>query len=94
MLALTKGKTMDKTTYDRKQSKIAIAKTGIATSKSYRQVALRGLCKHMKVPADSWRGLSAKQIETLESLSSTLIAYGKLTPKQWGLSKRILATHK
>ena len=85
---------MTKTTYDRAQAKVAQAKSGINTSKSYRQVTMRQLCKHMKVPADTWRGLADKQLVLLASLASNLVAYGKLTPKQWGLAKRILNTHK
>ena len=85
---------MTKTTYDRAQSKIVQATTGISTSRAYRQVALRQLCKYMKVPADTWRGLQDSQLEVVSSLASSIVAYGKLTPKQWGLAKRILNTHR
>ena len=85
---------MDKTIYDRAQSKVAQARIAIADSKAYRQVTMRQLCKHMKVPADTWRGLAPKDIALLESLASNLVAYGRLTKPQWGLAKNKLATHK
>ena len=85
---------MTKVTYDRAQSKIEQVKTGIDASKSYRQVALRQLCKHMKVPADTWRGLSIQEQSIVKSLAANLVAYSKLTPKQWGLAKRVLSSHK
>jgi len=85
---------MNKTTYNRAQVKIAQVSTGIDTSKSYRQVALRQLCKYMKTPADAWRGLPEAQLSTMSSLASNIVAYGQLTPKQWGLAKRILNTHR
>ena len=85
---------MTKATYNRAVSKISIATAGINASKAYRQVAMRQLCKYMKSPADSWRGLADKQLELMQSLASSLVAYGRLTPKQWGLAKRILTTHR
>ena len=85
---------MNKAQYTRAQVKITQVNTGISTSKSYRQVALRQLCKYMKTPADAWRGLPGTQLDTMSSLASSIVAYGQLTPKQWGLAKRILSTHR
>ena len=85
---------MTKTTYDRAKTQIAQVRVAIADSKAYRQVTMRQLCKHMKVPADTWRGLSESDIKLLESLSAGLVSFGKLTKPQWSLAKRKLATHK
>ena len=85
---------MTKTTYDRAKTQIAQVRVAIADSKAYRQITMRQLCKHMKVPADTWRGLSESDIKLLESLSAGLVSFGKLTKPQWSLAKRKLAIHK
>jgi len=85
---------MTKSHYDAIQLRRTNVITKIAESKAYRQVAMRSLCKRVKVPADTWRGMSTKDTTILTSLASTLVAFGSLTPKQYGLARRILSTHK
>lgn len=94
MLTYNKEYKMTKPQYNRAQTKIATANTGINTSKAYKQVAMRQLCKYMKVPADTWRGVANRDLELLQSLASNIVAYGRLSPKQWGLAKMKLVTHR
>ena len=85
---------MTKSQYQAIQLRRTEALTGMTTSKSYRQVAMRALCKRCKTPADTWRGIDhPSTIDALESLATTLVGYGSLTPKQYGYARNLLANH-
>ena len=92
---LIKGLTMNKKVqYDINKTKITNAGIAMANSKAYKQVLMRQLCKHMKVPADTWRGITGDSSEKLQSLATTLVAYKYLTKPQWCMAKSILETHR